>query len=674
MSGRTEVTAVRSGIVALLALIAILFVAGRAASGGAGHYPDLIAETPGASHLEIDVWPVGDPADPEDCLAAHQGDCRLLMQFDGFVSNVGLGPIHIAGNPQLSGGDPYQVAQLILDDNDEVVATFFLETAGPDPAIAYETTDGHDHFHLMEIMEYSLWDENKSIQVTAGDKVGFCLFDVDPIPGVTGPPEPGVYTGGNFCAAGNPATTVLEMGTSEGWRDVYSFTLPLQWIDVTDVAPGDYYLAARADPRDWIQEVDEANNGYEFGAHFATVPGHVAQDLDVQLLVAGLVDLAVQTFTTKIDEDPEDFRDPDLAECAGSGGDGYLCAQNNVSYPKGTLRFTVESLPRHGLLTDGGSSVSVGTPFVSSALTYTPADGFSGCDSFTYSAADSGSPFPLNPVVAAASIAIANTKPDLLNPGDRASVAGEFAGVSVVIFDADGHDVVLSASGLPPGIEVSGNAFTGTPLIPGTYQVVATADDGAGCTDVETFEWVVGGVLVFPFADVSATHIFAEDITWVYALGISFGCGNGTDFCPGENASRGQVASFLTRAFRLVDGIGANFFTDDDGSVHEDNIDRLAFAEVTNGCGARVYCPTDDLSRAQFASLVIRALETLSDADFGAAAGLDFFTDDNGSVHEANIDKLRYGEITMGCQADLYCPEATLTRGQLAALLHRALG
>lgn len=71
---------------------------------------------------------------------------------------------------------------------------------------------------------------------------------------------------------------------------------------------------------------------------------------------------------------------------------------------------------------------------------------------------------------------------------------------------------------------------------------------------------------------------------------------------------------------------------------------------------------------------MIRALETLSDADFGAAAGLDFFTDDNGSVHEANIDKLRYGEITMGCQADLYCPEATLTRGQLAALLHRALG
>ena len=52
------------------------------------------------------------------------------------------------------------------------------------------------------------------------------------------------------------------------------------------------------------------------------------------------------------------------------------------------------------------------------------------------------------------------------------------------------------------------------------------------------------------------------------------------------------------------------------------------------------------------------------------------FSDDDGSVHEANIETIAALGITLGCNPpdnDRYCPEATVTRSQMMALLARAL-
>ena len=476
-------------------------------------------------------------------------------------------------------------------------------------------------------------------------------------------PAPQTYVGGGNCQAGNPGATSLLMGTSRGWNDVYSFTLSLQWIDVTDLAPGNYYLAALADPEDFIAELDEDNNGHVFGDVFATVPGHTATDIDVlvdiTLMTEVDAELGVETYSATIDEDPSN------------------ASQDNVSYPKdpGARELTVVSLPAHGTLTQGGGAVSVGTPFTDATLTYTPDGGYMGPDSFDYSAADPDSPFPLNPAIATASISVSdNSPPDLINPGSLSTAAGNATSIGISVSDPNGDDVMLSATGLPPGVSVNDPFLSGTPMIPGVYNVVVTAEDGNGAASDESFEWTVTGDLITPFADVSAAHLFAEDITWMYALGISLGCGDGTNYCPDQLVSRGQIASFLARSFELSAGAGADLFTDDDGLVHEDNIDRLATAGVTNGCGAALFCPGDDLSRAQFASLLIRALEDLTGADYSAAGGVDYFVDDDGLTHEPNIDKLRYADVTQGCGVALFCPSQSLTRGQLAALLHRALG
>ena len=52
----------------------------------------------------------------------------------------------------------------------------------------------------------------------------------------------------------------------------------------------------------------------------------------------------------------------------------------------------------------------------------------------------------------------------------------------------------------------------------------------------------------------------------------------------------------------------------------------------------------------------------------------DTFSDDNGSTFEDEIEILAQHGITLGCDDGLFCPEASVTRGQMAAFLVRAMG
>jgi len=126
------------------------------------------------------------------------------------------------------------------------------------------------------------------------------------------------------------------------------------------------------------------------------------------------------------------------------------------------------------------------------------------------------------------------------------------------------------------------------------------------------------------------------------------------------------MASFIARA-RNLPAAGTDYFPDDAGSVHEADINRLAAAGISNGCGGGLYCPTAPVTREQMASFLARALGL-------APAGTDYFSDDAGSIHEADINRLAAAGGTNGCMAGLYCPGSPVTREQMAAFLHRSLG
>jgi hypothetical protein len=172
--------------------------------------------------------------------------------------------------------------------------------------------------------------------------------------------------------------------------------------------------------------------------------------------------------------------------------------------------------------------------------------------------------------------------------------------------------------------------------------------------------WAVRG----PFSDVDGSP-FQADITWAATNGITAGCAPDR-FCPDAPVTREQMASFLKRAGRIPNA-SADHFRDDDTSQHEADINAIAAAGITGGCGTGRYCPRNSITREQMASFLARALRLPN-------ASVDAFTDDESSMHEASINALAAAGITGGCSADRFCPRATVTRAQMAAFLHRAYG
>lgn len=165
-----------------------------------------------------------------------------------------------------------------------------------------------------------------------------------------------------------------------------------------------------------------------------------------------------------------------------------------------------------------------------------------------------------------------------------------------------------------------------------------------------------------PFTDIGDSK-FENDIIWAWEEGITAGC-SATRFCPDGLVTRGQMATFLVRALNLP-ATSTDYFSDDTGSVHESNINRLRASGITAGCGGTRFCPDGLVTRAQMATFLVRGYEL-------PATSTDYFTDDTGLVHEANINRLRASGITSGCAPNRYCPSGIVTRGQMAAFLHRA--
>ena len=110
---------------------------------------------------------------------------------------------------------------------------------------------------------------------------------------------------------------------------------------------------------------------------------------------------------------------------------------------------------------------------------------------------------------------------------------------------------------------------------------------------------------------------------------------------------------------------------DDDGTTHEDSINRLAHAGITLGCntaGNDRYCSEQTITRAQMATFIARALSLPS----GSAT----FTDTTDSPHRDNIGRIAAAGITRGCNPpgnDRYCPDRVVTRAQMATFLARVL-
>ena len=125
------------------------------------------------------------------------------------------------------------------------------------------------------------------------------------------------------------------------------------------------------------------------------------------------------------------------------------------------------------------------------------------------------------------------------------------------------------------------------------------------------------------FTDVDANSFHAPFIERMAELGVTSGCGDGTEFCPDATVTRAQMAVFLTRAFNLDPGPDPGFTDVAADAWYYDHAAALAASGITAGCGdGTAFCPKRDTSRAQMATFLARALGLL-EATTATTGGAD---------------------------------------------------
>ena len=188
------------------------------------------------------------------------------------------------------------------------------------------------------------------------------------------------------------------------------------------------------------------------------------------------------------------------------------------------------------------------------------------------------------------------------------------------------------------------------------------------------------------FTDIGNTAPHTRNIECLKGSGVTSGV-TATTYVPGAFVRRGQMATFIANMIDRANAFDApaapnlpdlptaaasqDRFTDDEATVHENNINRLAQANIVQGQSASAFNPEGEVSRAQMATFIAEALEFLRGA--ALPEGNDAFTDDETSNHEANINRLATADIVDGTSATTYSPDNRVSRAQMASFIVQAM-
>jgi hypothetical protein len=181
------------------------------------------------------------------------------------------------------------------------------------------------------------------------------------------------------------------------------------------------------------------------------------------------------------------------------------------------------------------------------------------------------------------------------------------------------------------------------------------------------------------FQDVPSTHWARDFIERLYDAGITGGCtATPLNYCPEATVTRAQMAVFLLRGIHGAaynpPALGSSTgFGDVSTSYWAAGwIKQLAAEGITGGCGSGNYCPEAPVTRAEMAIFLLRSRHGSNYIPpvVGTSTG---FSDVSTSYWAAAWIKQLVAEgITSGCGAGTYCPEAPVTRAQMAVFLVRA--
>jgi hypothetical protein len=210
--------------------------------------PDLVVHVPTlAENAHEDLKPIA----PTDCTLQPSDLCvdapgtRRLLRFSVLALNRGTADL-VVGAPSFG-----------------------------DPKFVY--SECHKHFHFESFARYELRERGGSTVVKTGQKRSFCIEDLKPDPDAPFSRPCGSDAdcqGHGMCASnGICLYNCNYQGIQPGRGDIYDSSLDCQWIDTTDVPPGEYDLWVLLNTEQLLPESDYTNDS-------ATVPVTVGPAVD----------------------------------------------------------------------------------------------------------------------------------------------------------------------------------------------------------------------------------------------------------------------------------------------------------------------------------------------------------------------------------------------------------
>jgi hypothetical protein len=176
---------------------------------------------------------------------------RALLRLASSNANLG-GLLHLVAEPVKPLANGRAVQQRVYGDG-----AVYIREAG-----TFEYHPTHHHFHFGDFEKYELLAADRKTVLRSGEKVSFCLTDIVPATGDGKAPK---RAGGELFLNLPPLEcNAKEQGINSGWTDYYGPQLPDQWIDVTDLPSGKYYVRITVNPEHRLLESDYTNNVAEF--------------------------------------------------------------------------------------------------------------------------------------------------------------------------------------------------------------------------------------------------------------------------------------------------------------------------------------------------------------------------------------------------------------------------
>ncbi len=169
-----------------------------------------------------------------------------------------------------------------------------------------------------------------------------------------------------------------------------------------------------------------------------------------------------------------------------------------------------------------------------------------------------------------------------------------------------------------------------------------------------------------PFCD-TVGSTFAVDIDWLHTEQITVGCRAGR-FCTSGLLTRGQAATMMWRMVGSPDQVATSTEFSDvpDNAYYSAPVRWMVDNRYTTGTSPTTFDPDLSTTRAQFVTFLWRLAgrpEPVGEMPFGDV-------DPSGFAGKAVTWAAEQG-ITRGTSATEFSPDATATRGEASAFLHR---